>query len=449
MIESVWHGCYDESWGPLLVPEAFSHPAKFSCGLIRRIIEHGLERGWFKKGDILGDPFGGVACGGIIAASYGLRWIGIELEDRFCKLGAGFDCPGMSKAEWVRWYGRGKRNKGICLDCQDYRDAAGYKKNSGQIPNPPAHRFLGNIDLHRATWEQMGDPIPVLIQGDSRNFAALVHDAVAIISSPPYAECLQGDGHGIDFSKAKEGSLRGSAARDNIGCEYGATTGQLGAMKAGELAGVISSPPYVSGGHHPDQTGAWGGRAQTVPQELAGYGATPGQLGQLPPGDLAGIVSSPPFEKCDNRGGTKMADGYFARIGGIRTSDDIVPNTIGQLGNKSGETYWSAVAQVYSECLKALRPGGVMVLVVKDYIKNRQRVPLCEQTLELLTHLGFEPVERIRAMLVKEHKSKGLFGEHVKRKERKSFFRRLAEAKGSPRIDYEEVLVVRKGKDSP
>ena len=63
----------------------------------------------------------------------------------------------------------------------------------------------------------------------------------------------------------------------------------------------------------------------------------------------------------------------------------------------------------------------------------------------MLESLGFEPVERIRAMLVKEDRQPGLFGEDVvKTTERKSFFRRLAEKKGSPRIDWEEVLMVRK-----
>lgn len=38
--------------------------------------------------------------------------------------------------------------------------------------------------------------------------------------------------------------------------------------------------------------------------------------------------------------------------------------------------------------------------------------------------------------------------EHVQRTERKSFFRRLAEKKGSPRIDHETVLVMRKPGDS-
>jgi hypothetical protein len=49
-------------------------------------------------------------------------------------------------------------------------------------------------------------------------------------------------------------------------------------------------------------------------------------------------------------------------------------------------------------------------------------------------------------MLVKEWHEPTLFEGHVRReKSRKSFFRRLAESKGSPRIDYEEVLFVRRG----
>jgi hypothetical protein len=47
-------------------------------------------------------------------------------------------------------------------------------------------------------------------------------------------------------------------------------------------------------------------------------------------------------------------------------------------------------------------------------------------------------------MLVKETHDNGLFGEIVEKKERKSFFRRLAESKGSPPIDYETVLCMRK-----
>jgi len=55
-------------------------------------------------------------------------------------------------------------------------------------------------------------------------------------------------------------------------------------------------------------------------------------------------------------------------------------------------------------------------------------------------------VEWIKASLVKQDSHPSLFGDDpvVKTTIRKSFFRRLAEAKGSPAIDHEDVIIVRK-----
>jgi hypothetical protein len=48
-------------------------------------------------------------------------------------------------------------------------------------------------------------------------------------------------------------------------------------------------------------------------------------------------------------------------------------------------------------------------------------------------------------MLTRETRHSDLFaGETVTKKERKSFFRRLAEKNGSPPIDFEEVLFCQK-----
>jgi hypothetical protein len=47
-------------------------------------------------------------------------------------------------------------------------------------------------------------------------------------------------------------------------------------------------------------------------------------------------------------------------------------------------------------------------------------------------------------MLVKETTHNGLFEQITEKKERKSFFRRLAESKGSPAIDFEMVLCMQK-----
>jgi hypothetical protein len=131
-----------------------------------------------------------------------------------------------------------------------------------------------------------------------------------------------------------------------------------------------------------------------------------------------------------------------ARPGDEKYSQD----TPGQIGNEKSETYWNRMAVVYRQMWLALKPGGIAAIVVKDYCKGGKRVPLCDQTCQLLTALGFSVFERTHAMLVKEERHPDLFGgdEHVRKTERKSFFRRLAEKKGSPRIDWEEVLWARK-----
>lgn len=77
-----WNGCYDQGWKGIIVEEAFSHPAKFAYGLICRIVDHGLAQGYWKCGDTIGDPFGGVGLGGIICGGRGLNWIGVELESK-------------------------------------------------------------------------------------------------------------------------------------------------------------------------------------------------------------------------------------------------------------------------------------------------------------------------------------------------------------------------------
>jgi hypothetical protein len=101
--------------------------------------------------------------------------------------------------------------------------------------------------------------------------------------------------------------------------------------------------------------------------------------------------------------------------------------------------------QVYGECYRCLRPGGVLAVTVKDYVRAKRRVPLCDQTWRLLLSLGFLPVERICCLLSEETREPSLFGgEEVRKRSRVSFFRRLAEKKGAPVIDAEEILVVRR-----
>jgi hypothetical protein len=109
------------------------------------------------------------------------------------------------------------------------------------------------------------------------------------------------------------------------------------------------------------------------------------------------------------------------------------------------QTYWSEMLKVYESAFIALKPGGVAAIVLKDYVKDKKRVPLSDDTCRLLEHIGFIVIERVQAMLVKDVTHGDLFeGETTKRTSRKSFFRRLAESKGSPKIDFEDVIFAQK-----
>ncbi len=615
----VWDGCYSLSWQGLIVGEAFAHPAKYAHGLIRRIIEHGLERGWWTVGSYIGDPFGGVALGGIVAGYYGLNWVGVELE------------------------------------------------SAATGGSPFVELGNRNIDLHRAKWKALGYDVNVqLVQGDSREFATILRrlaiidqleqakgspeqisaaitsppyisgghhpdqtgawntngrgqgmtqdeanygstpgqigrlkagELSSVITSPPYAESI-GNENGIDYSKAKgpKDGLKPSVARDSIGGPYGSTEGNIGNCRLGSLEGVlpchnttqittdgaaaaksgealdgspsdgkpsnemgtpvviveqrtssssttsknqpkrvgngtiasttsklsvadaisdstflavgtselvlsaanslspdkgphlharptvgmsargnsnlragqvdacITSPPYAESetasackAQNPD------GRQQSYKRAMGcnNYGHTEGQIGALRAGQVDACVTSPPYEATDLNGKRATpclerkaelleAAGHDAKkwLGKKRCTQmrtDGYGASDGQIGNSTGQTYWEACAQVYQQVYQSLRPGGVMAVVVKDYVAKGKRVPLCDDTLKLLVSIGFEPIERVHAMLVKETVENTLFdGPVTQRREKKSFFRRLAERRGSPRIDFEEVLWVRK-----
>ena len=169
---------------------------------------------------------------------------------------------------------------------------------------------------------------------------------------------------------------------------------------------------------------------------------------------LAAVVTSPPFE--DREGamtelklksmpgpGRSHYSSPAARAAQMeRAEAEVYGQAAGQIGNERGDKYWRAMARVYAQCHLALRPGGLICVVVKDYVKHGEIVPLCATTARLMEASGFVLVERIRAMLVKEERALNLDGTvETTKTERKGFFRRLAEKKGAPAINWEEVII--------
>lgn len=256
----------------------------------------------------------------------------------------------------------------------------------------PKFVALGNQNI--AEWQQrIGHACTGsarLVQGDSRKLASIIAAVDGLVSSPPYNLPMSQDHNGT------RGGKRGiDPSETGAFVRYGQTPGQLGGMREGDVEAVVSSPPYEEGGWH---GGGTNGRGDGKPIDR----------------NLQG-----------------MLDGYG--------------ESEGQIGGCAGETFWQASKQIVQQCHAILRPQGLAVWVCKDFVRNKQRVPFSDDWRKLCEACGFELVEWIQASLVRESVAATMFdGPVTRRKERKSFFRRLAEKKGSPRIDHEDVLVMRK-----
>lgn len=442
-----WQNCYNLGWGDLLIPEAYSHPAKMSRALVFKIITHALERGWINPGETVVDCFGGVGTTALPCLMNGISYVGVELEEKFVLLGR------------------------------------------------------KNIEL----WENKFSNMPKwggtarLLQGDSRRLSEVVSAAGLVVGSPPYADSINAGKGGIDWGKAGRSDRLRTAAFGIQGANereenYGSTPGQLGSMRPGSAFAVICSPPFA---------GNTGGRGEASRNGIdaalfdrhsggmkKGTGNNPANLDHLPQGNIAAVIGSPPFagsvgsDDPAKRGGilvsdpkrandTNLTGSYGATAGQLAGmvvgsppfEDNIASakrvgnavnytghklqdygSTPGQLGTDSGPTFWTAAAEIVAQCAMILPPGAVSYWVVKDYVKGGQIIPFSDQWRQLCEVSGFETVEIVRAWLVKKNGAQaGLNGEMVSKDvERKSFFRRLAEKKGSPRIDWETVLIMRR-----
>jgi hypothetical protein len=445
VFEDVWQGLYGESWKGLIHDEAFAHPAKFSRALIRRIYDHVMQEGWANKADSVVDPFGGVALGSFDAMRHGLNWYGCELEAKFVGLGSQnialwnerfSRMPNWGTARLIQGDSRNLAEVLSAADCcvssPPYSD--GCRQTGGEDPKPH-YIQSGNKDVLRNYGEASGQ-LGAMKEGDL-NLA---------IGSPPYIESMERSG-GIDATKSNHvGGPHSQMNRSDT--RYGKTEGQLGAMPEGQLC--VSSPPFESSsqvnntpGDMTEGRARWEGgtdSAARVKQDYADY-ASPENLGNMRGGfDCA--VSSPPYEGQFAKDAGGNHDEVFPSVGtGGAIHPRVYSQDVANLGNDRGETFWSASRLILEQLHQVIVPGGHAVFVVKAFVRDKKIVDFPGQWAQLCEAVGFRLLHHHRASLVEHSGTQGGFDEDKEiRVERKSFFRRLAEAKGSPRIDHESVL---------
>ncbi len=346
-----------------------------------KIVEH-----YTKPGEIILDPMAGSGTT-MLACTLGRNVVLVELEEKFCKM------------------------------CRD---------NWEQVRMRPQ---LGST---------MGEC--QIIQGDARNLEGILADA--IVSSPPYeATVSKGEGPnaiaivrrikdetarlGRNLTKAEKKAIVEKAKEEGYLSSY--NQGDARQLEGLLVDKCIFSPPYTNR----MDGGMRGSRAGMVPytDESPDTWFTQrdqDNIGNLPYGQIDKIVTSPPYEEAHNK-----------KIGGLTNTDrpDLIPyswvksENKDNIGNLKQDNYLSAMLVVYSQCYKVLKPQGLMIVVVKNFIRNQKEVDLKADTVKLCEQAGF-----------------GFIEEHHRILPSQSFWRTIYKQKypDAPEINKEYVLVLRK-----
>lgn len=565
-----WFGLYGESWADDIVPEAFSHPAKYSRALIRHIYQYLIDNHLIERGARVLDPFGGVALGALDAQLQGLHWIGCELEPKFVTLGnanlalwdakyrphfprwgsarllqgdsrriaevirgsVNWDVDNNSRSHYTETHekttGRPNSIQPVSVGEVDSRDSGKFwserggsteednksgiqakesirvsqvsiqdgqtqtvseiregslgmegrrsktrisegdkegemreLRSSTQSVHPsqrfqPFQQHTGELtsSLCSLSSESSSQGIREIEEsrGDSKSVNEETSLAVnAIVASPPFIQTSGGTNVTSTDGPLSDARLIERHSAGNAAMEaYGNEAGQLQNMPEGDINAIVASPPYAS---QPVENGGtlagWEGKRRIGASQNGneGYGNTDGQLGTLPEGDVEAVVSSPPYAQIEQSGSVKGLVEHGTGLTKGASAFDEYGSSEGQLGREQPDSFWSASLAIASQCYTLLAPGGVAVWVTKRYVRNKRIVEFSKQWEALCNKVGFKTIVWVRAMLVEDNGTQLSLEqgkEKSHRKKRASFFRRLAEAKGSPAIDWEDVIIMRK-----
>ena len=170
-----------------------------------------------------------------------------------------------------------------------------------------------------------------IIKGDSRQLVELLNGLRAenIIFSPPFASVLAGSSND-DTTKYTHGSA---------GKDYGNDSNNIGNLKYDGIDNsIISSPPYEEG------IGHGGGRINQAEER--------------------------------NRGIWTQGNGSYS-------------NDKNNCGELRGKNYLTEMLKIYQQCFLILKNDGYMILVTKNFIKNKKEVRLDLDTIKLCEIAGF------------------------------------------------------------
>jgi DNA modification methylase len=138
------------------------------------------------------------------------------------------------------------------------------------------------------------------------------------------------------------------------------------------------------------------------------------------------IITSPPYEGSDMKSPVVNRNRQVVR----KIASHELEYAVSQIniGNLKSTSYLEAMLQVYQQCHRILKPEGLMILVLKNFIRNKKVIRLDLDTIKLCEQAGFELVER-----------------HYRKLSSQSFWRVIYHQKYPlvELIDKEDILVFR------
>jgi len=324
------------------VPESFAHPAKMDAQLLIWLVEH-----YTQPGEVILDPMAGMGTT-MLACTLGRDVILVELEEKFCK---------MCKSNWERVRAMPQ---------------LGYE--------------VGQCNI---------------VQGDARQLQGLLVDK--IVTSPPFADEAHLRGHTEKFKKDFEDRHGKGYGDKPFKARVSDSKGQIGNLPYGQIDKIVTSPPFAG------QSGGKGEASSTpinakypglferhLGGNKGGLSDNPQQIDNLPYGNIDSIITSPPYEESIANETPNRRKGYWEGSGGYQSGrgTGTYGENQGNIGNLKSQSYLEAMLQVYQQCHKVLKPQGLMILVTKNFIRDKQVVRLDEDTIKLCEEAGFSFLER-------------------------------------------------------
>lgn len=469
------------------ISSAVRHPAKADIPLMVWILKK-----FCKNGEIVLDPMAGIFTTGVegIRLFPNSLFIGIELEHKFVKWANASikKTERIAREDWFMEIG-----KAVCVqgDARDLQRVM--KKRVDKIVSSPPYSGVMNAKRHTDSGICARDPKMVKMRyadkivtsppfggqvqhktnylgkqkresgfeysEDPENIGNLPQGKISkIISSPPYSETIRKGHEGPNVTAQRDrwaklmeerdkllnrnwGKNRHTEGRlkaiETMLSGYSGNPENIGNLKHGQISKIITSPPFgqaQSGGgiakkgytgpkHTPHDIGS----RSYMPENT---GENKNNISNLSYVDK--VISSSPYEQ--SFGASRHGEKIRTRKSKIQ-NEKRLPTTYtkeqteNNVGNLKGETYLEAMLLIYQQCFKVLKPEGLMILITKDFIRNKKRIQLGKDTIKLCEMAGFKH-----------------FHTYYRKIENPSFWRILYQQKYPEveQIDCEDILCFRK-----